>query len=347
MSAPDPLHAAAAGRRRVQPRRLAARARHWRCARSTDGAQRRHALRRRHRLSASCSSCPMRCGTCAIAAVRRRGSAGFAAQLARRAGAGACCIARRWPRPTTQLALARTDAPRRSTHWAWSTPRPTPTPRRPIAFAGRWRGSRAGHLATSTWPPRMVATGDLDGAEQHARDLPGAGPDPVAGAPHPGPAADGRARSTTTCRACSRCWPRAPADADAALYPATWRWPRNTRTWASIDRAFACLAAARRPAARGAPTASNATSALFEALMRAFPDTGARPRRRRSQRRRPIFVVGMPRSGTTLVERILTAHPPCYAAGELLNFGVVLKRLPAAARRCCWTPIRWPALARS
>lgn len=34
---------------------------------------------------------------------------------------------------------------------------------------------------------------------------------------------------------------------------------------------------------------------------------------------RPIFVVGMPRSGTTLVEQIIAAHPKCYGAGELMN----------------------------
>ncbi|MEM6484238.1 MAG: sulfotransferase [Pseudomonadota bacterium] len=32
---------------------------------------------------------------------------------------------------------------------------------------------------------------------------------------------------------------------------------------------------------------------------------------------RPAFIVGLPRSGTTLTEQILGAHPQCYAAGEL------------------------------
>lgn len=32
---------------------------------------------------------------------------------------------------------------------------------------------------------------------------------------------------------------------------------------------------------------------------------------------RPVFIVGMPRSGTTLVEQILAAHPDVHAAGEL------------------------------
>jgi len=36
----------------------------------------------------------------------------------------------------------------------------------------------------------------------------------------------------------------------------------------------------------------------------------------------PIFVLGMPRTGTTLVERILASHTGVYAAGELSNFAV-------------------------
>jgi tetratricopeptide (TPR) repeat protein len=36
--------------------------------------------------------------------------------------------------------------------------------------------------------------------------------------------------------------------------------------------------------------------------------------------RRPIFIVGMMRSGTTLVEQILASHPRVFAAGELLEF---------------------------
>ena len=35
----------------------------------------------------------------------------------------------------------------------------------------------------------------------------------------------------------------------------------------------------------------------------------------------PIFIVGNPRSGTTLCERILSAHPEVYGAGELTMIG--------------------------
>lgn len=41
----------------------------------------------------------------------------------------------------------------------------------------------------------------------------------------------------------------------------------------------------------------------------------------------PIFVLGMPRTGTTLVERILGSHPEVCSAGELNNFSLELVRL--------------------
>ena len=45
----------------------------------------------------------------------------------------------------------------------------------------------------------------------------------------------------------------------------------------------------------------------------------------------PIFVVGMPRSGTTLVEQILASHPDVHGAGELLDLVAIAESL---AHRC-------------
>jgi tetratricopeptide (TPR) repeat protein len=43
----------------------------------------------------------------------------------------------------------------------------------------------------------------------------------------------------------------------------------------------------------------------------------------------PIFILGMPRSGTTLVERILSSHTDVFSAGELQDFGLAVKELAA------------------
>jgi len=44
--------------------------------------------------------------------------------------------------------------------------------------------------------------------------------------------------------------------------------------------------------------------------------------------RRPIFIVGMPRSGTTLVEQILASHPDVHGGGELDDIRQMINRLP-------------------
>ncbi len=41
----------------------------------------------------------------------------------------------------------------------------------------------------------------------------------------------------------------------------------------------------------------------------------------------PIFVIGQPRTGTTLVERIITSHSQVHSAGELKQFGTCIRRL--------------------
>lgn len=65
-------------------------------------------------------------------------------------------------------------------------------------------------------------------------------------------------------------------------------------------------------------------AAMFEAIERTY----AKPMPSASghQSGMPIFVFGMPRSGTTLVERILTTHSDVQSAGELENFGLAMKR---------------------
>lgn len=44
----------------------------------------------------------------------------------------------------------------------------------------------------------------------------------------------------------------------------------------------------------------------------------------------PIFVVGQPRTGTTLVERVIASHSAAHSAGELQQFGLSIRRLAPA-----------------
>lgn len=52
----------------------------------------------------------------------------------------------------------------------------------------------------------------------------------------------------------------------------------------------------------------------------------------------PIFVIGMPRTGTTLVDRILSSHPEVHSAGELRNFMVSLQRISGSSPAFVFDP---------
>ena len=54
----------------------------------------------------------------------------------------------------------------------------------------------------------------------------------------------------------------------------------------------------------------------------------------------PIFIVGMPRTGTTIVERILGAHSDVYAAGELRQFTLAMGRAFDAGRGPLFDPLQ-------
>ena len=94
--------------------------------------------------------------------------------------------------------------------------------------------------------------------------------------------------------------------------------------------AFAQLVAgkARRRATLG--YAFERDERLFDAVTRLFP-APLDPPAHGVATDAPIFVVGMPRSGTTLVERILSSHSQVASAGESQNFGVLLKRAVGTA----------------
>ena len=90
--------------------------------------------------------------------------------------------------------------------------------------------------------------------------------------------------------------------------------------------AFAHFSAGKAASRPHPAYASAQDAALVEAVIRAFPADSA-PQTSGCLTDEPIFVFGMPRSGTTLVERMLSSHPEVHPAGELENFPVALERL--------------------
>lgn len=88
--------------------------------------------------------------------------------------------------------------------------------------------------------------------------------------------------------------------------------------------AFARLLAGKQAWRRPSPPHAGATDeALMDALVQACPSPAPGAGAATDE---PVFVIGLPRSGTTLVERVLTGHSRVQGAGELQNFSVALKR---------------------
>lgn len=93
---------------------------------------------------------------------------------------------------------------------------------------------------------------------------------------------------------------------------------------------------------------------LFDALAAGFPQPWSEATTTGSDARAPIFIVGLPRTGTTLVDRIVSSHPRVQSAGELHNFASVWKRAmggpsfemfnPAHITRALETGIDWRSL---
>ena len=66
---------------------------------------------------------------------------------------------------------------------------------------------------------------------------------------------------------------------------------------------------------------------MYEALSRIYTPDWLQRQRPGHPDPSPIFIVGQPRTGTTLVERIITSHSQVHSAGELRQFGTSIRRL--------------------
>ena len=105
---------------------------------------------------------------------------------------------------------------------------------------------------------------------------------------------------------------------------------REQEDLGQYQASLASLAWAKLAQAEKIDYHTNADAALFATIRRLFNrDLFSRQPVDHSacDNAEPIFIVGMPRTGTTLVEQILSGHSQVYAAGELQNFPLQVKRL--------------------
>ncbi len=94
-----------------------------------------------------------------------------------------------------------------------------------------------------------------------------------------------------------------------------------------LEAAHALQSASR--AERGQAHDPDRHAQFIDRLIEAFTrDVIVRGRGWGDPDQRPVFVVGLPRSGTTLVEQILASHPAVHGAGELFDLHKVFKNLP-------------------
>ncbi|WP_411820114.1 sulfotransferase [Hyphococcus formosus] len=98
----------------------------------------------------------------------------------------------------------------------------------------------------------------------------------------------------------------------------------DCEVWDKAFRAFSLGAAAKRSTL----TFDEAKEeAMFAALEDSFTEEWAARAGGGHHDPAPIFVVGQPRTGTTLIERIITSHSAVESAGELQQFGLSIHRL--------------------
>ena len=93
----------------------------------------------------------------------------------------------------------------------------------------------------------------------------------------------------------------------------------------NFDEAFAHFETANKLWSKSVPYIDDDyrrfVDAVIEVFTREFIEASAA--RMGTLTERSVFIVGMPRSGTTLIEQILSSHPEVYGAGELTFFNIV------------------------
>lgn len=93
------------------------------------------------------------------------------------------------------------------------------------------------------------------------------------------------------------------------------------------DDAFASLSWGKQAQAEATPYDADEDARLFTRIRQLFTPELMDKHSGGCDNPEPVFVLGMPRTGTTLTQEILSSHSQVFAAGELQNFPLQVKRL--------------------
>jgi Flp pilus assembly protein TadD len=105
-------------------------------------------------------------------------------------------------------------------------------------------------------------------------------------------------------------------------------WAKVFDDIGQYDRAFRCYKGGNDIRRVQRPYSSSTDNMINHEIMRVFtPDLIKQFEGEGYDSEKPVFIVGMPRSGTTLTEQIISSHPQVYGAGELSYVADQLREL--------------------
>lgn len=112
--------------------------------------------------------------------------------------------------------------------------------------------------------------------------------------------------------------------ATAYLNYAVGKEHEDLESWDAAFKAYDVAAKARRQCVA---YDEEADDKLFACLSEIFTKAWMASQAGACNSRVPIFILGQPRTGTTLLDRMLDAHPAVTSAGELRHFGLAVRRV--------------------
>ncbi len=170
----------------------------------------------------------------------------------------------------------------------------------------------------------LVYHGDTEGADRIFRDIIRLQPDsPQA---HWALSTSTQAKDSRHIDEMQQCVARRGDDprANAFYYYAIGKEYEDLQQWPQAFEAFAAGARARRSTVEFDEAAE---IEMFDFLEQRYTPQWLAEGPSGNPDTSPIFVLGQPRTGTTLVERIITSHSQVHSAGELQQFALGLRRL--------------------